>query len=191
MGRGGYGCRLGASFSSEIVVTVAPVSAAGLADPAFLSTAPEAAPALVSFVTLRTAGRACLFGEVVQGNMRLSEMGCLVRAEWLRLGFGRPGIRLHEFVVMPNHFHALIEVAPRPMLPHSLGALMAGFKAGCAVQINHRRETPGGAVWQRNYDERIIRDHEMLLAVRRHIEENPRRWWDRQLKHLRSLRAAR
>ncbi|HET8649081.1 MAG TPA: transposase [Gemmatimonadales bacterium] len=171
-------------------MTVASLPAAQSADPA-LTARSEAGPPVISFITLRTAGRACLFGEVVQGNMRLSELGCLVRAEWLRLGFGRPGVRLHEFVIMPNHFHALVELTPQPALPHSLGALVAGFKAGCAVQINHRRQTPGGAVWQRNYDERIIRDSEMLLAVRRHIEENPRRWWDRQLRNLRSTRAAR
>ena len=131
------------------------------------------------YVTIGTAGRACLFGDVVEGKMVLSPAGQLVQREWLRMGFLHSALRNDRFVVMPNHLHALLQLDHAAGLP-PLGALLAGFKAGCAVRINHLRGTPGGAVWQRQADERILRDDEMIEAIRRHIEENPRRWWERR-----------
>ncbi|WP_429885137.1 transposase [Geoalkalibacter halelectricus] len=59
------------------------------------------------FVTVCTWQRACLFGEVVDGNVRLNELGMVVRDEWLRTPQVRPKVVLDEFVVMPNHFHAI------------------------------------------------------------------------------------
>ena len=62
------------------------------------------------FVTLVTFRRECLFGEVVNGEMRLSPLGEIVREEWLRSANIRKEIRLEEgeFIVMPNHIHGII-----------------------------------------------------------------------------------
>ena len=61
------------------------------------------------FVTVCTQGRACLFGEVVDGEMRLNGFGDIVREEWFKTADIRPYVALHpdEFVVMPNHIHGL------------------------------------------------------------------------------------
>ena len=34
------------------------------------------------FVTICTYGRECLFGEIVEGEMRLNDFGVIVREEW-------------------------------------------------------------------------------------------------------------
>jgi putative transposase len=62
------------------------------------------------FITIVTQGRACLFGDVVGGEMRLSTWGAIAREEWFRTAKIRPYVRLHdaEFVVMPNHVHGII-----------------------------------------------------------------------------------
>ena len=62
------------------------------------------------FVTICTRNHACLFGEVVDGEMRLNEVGRLVKDEWLRTGTMRPNVRVipQEFVVMPNHVHGIV-----------------------------------------------------------------------------------
>ena len=62
------------------------------------------------FITLVTYHRDCIFGEIIGGQMRLSPLGGLVRAEWLRSIDIRPEIRLlpDEFVIMPNHFHGIV-----------------------------------------------------------------------------------
>ena len=38
------------------------------------------------------------------------------------------------------------------------------------------RGTPGGAVWQRSYHDRIIRDEAELARVRQYILDNPLKW---------------
>lgn len=156
-----------------------------------------AAPPAVYFVTLATVGRECLFGSIAPGGaLDLNEFGWIVRREWLRTGFVRPELQLDAYVVMPNHLHAVVAVdaaraAAGPVAqarvaecrvgnalpPHRvLGAVIAGFKAMCTVQINHRRGRPGAAVWQRNFVERVVRSGPELDAARRHIEQNPERW---------------
>lgn len=51
---------------------------------------------------------------------------------------------------------------------------MRGFKIGVTKWFRQNAFT--GAVWQRNYYERIIRDERALHAIRRYITENPQRW---------------
>ena len=62
------------------------------------------------FVTIVTHDRECLFGEVVDGQMRLNPFGEIVREEWFRTAVVRPYVMLapDEFVVMPNHIHGII-----------------------------------------------------------------------------------
>ncbi|MGZ9214886.1 MAG: transposase, partial [Candidatus Binatia bacterium] len=48
------------------------------------------------FVTLSVHDRACLFGEVVDGVMCLSELGRIVTSEWLRSPVIRPQVVLDE-----------------------------------------------------------------------------------------------
>lgn len=60
------------------------------------------------FVTLCTYNRECLFGEIEDGEMRLNNMGHVVRDKWVRSADIRPGIVLDAFVVMPNHVHGIV-----------------------------------------------------------------------------------
>ena len=62
------------------------------------------------FVTLCTWQREDLFGEVVGGDVRLSALGKVVKAEWERLASRFPNIALDAFVVMPNHLHGIIVI---------------------------------------------------------------------------------
>ena len=40
----------------------------------------------------------------------LNDAGRMVQSEWIRLTKRFRNIRLHTFIVMPNHFHAIIEI---------------------------------------------------------------------------------
>ena len=60
------------------------------------------------FVTICTHCRECLFGDVVDGQMRLSDAGWVVDDEWVKTAEIRDEIELDAWVVMPNHFHAII-----------------------------------------------------------------------------------
>jgi len=62
------------------------------------------------FVTLVTAQRRLLFGEVADGVMCINEFGKIAREEWFKTQKLRPNVELRddEFVVMPNHIHGII-----------------------------------------------------------------------------------
>ena len=66
----------------------------------------------VYHVTINTSGGTHFFGNIEKGKMQLSQIGEIVREEWLNTMALRPDMNLElgEFVVMPNHFHALIHI---------------------------------------------------------------------------------
>jgi REP element-mobilizing transposase RayT len=140
------------------------------------------------FVTICVHDRDCIFGEVVESVMRLNGLGKIVAAEWRRTPELRPNIALDEFVVMPNHFHAMIAIedSRRGVLPYArpnfrspsqtLGAIVRGFKSATTKLINQMRGTPGAAVWQRNYYEHVVRADEELTRIREYIVNNPAQW---------------
>jgi putative transposase len=62
------------------------------------------------FVTICARNRACIFGEAVEAEMRLNELGGIVRDEWFRSAAIRKEIALYhdELIVMPNHLHGIV-----------------------------------------------------------------------------------
>ena len=63
------------------------------------------------FITVCTQNREHWFGEVIDGEMVLNPAGKLVRAWWLKLSDKFP-VALHEFIIMSNHIHGILEIAP-------------------------------------------------------------------------------
>ena len=66
------------------------------------------------FVTLVTADRACILGDITEEEIQASPVGSIVLEEWQRTAELRQNIELDEFVVMPNHFHALVWITGDP-----------------------------------------------------------------------------
>ena len=129
------------------------------------------------FVTICTYRRHCLFSRIETGTSRLSTLGRIVVAEWQRTGTMHRGLSLDAFVVMPDHFHAVVlldgEVRDRP----PLGVVINRFKA--AVTRRARRlENGASEVWQRGYYDHVIRNDQDLEAIREYIRANPERWSD-------------
>lgn len=62
------------------------------------------------FINICTKNREHYFGKIENGKMQLSEIGRIVEREWIKTFDMRPDMNLQmgEFVVMPNHFHAII-----------------------------------------------------------------------------------
>ena len=139
------------------------------------------------FITACTFRRELLFGEVIDAQTQLNDLGLIVAEEWLRSSQVRIEVQLDAWIVMPNHIHGIViltgerkgtEVPVAPGGPHarSLGALMAGFKSSVTKRINSFRGTPGAAVWQRSYYDHVIRNESSLNRIRQYIAENPVRW---------------
>lgn len=162
------------------------------------------------FVTICTQDRVSLFGEVIDGNMRLNDAGQTVVAEWVSLPNRFMTVRLDAFIVMPNHFHGIIVVtgpntganigantgantgattgATTRVAP-TVGDVVGAFKSRVTVEYIHGVKAHGwppfpGRLWQRNYYEHIIRDDDALICIRRYICDNPAQWAsDREHPH--------
>ena len=140
------------------------------------------------FVTICSLERERIFGEVRDGGTILSPTGLIVLEEWTRSASLRKELQLDAFVIMPNHLHGILLIhgddkelgARRAPLQlkrekRSLGSFVAGFKS--VVTARARKELGRGhTVWQRNYDERVIRNDNDLEMKRQYIANNPARW---------------
>ena len=57
------------------------------------------------FITVCVQDRKCLFGDIVNGEMRLNEAGKMIQALWNEIPIYYSGLETDVFVIMPNHFH--------------------------------------------------------------------------------------
>jgi REP element-mobilizing transposase RayT len=64
------------------------------------------------FVTVCTQDRACLFGDIVDGEMRVNEAGRMVQTVWDELPVHYAGVGIDAYVIMPNHIHGVIGLTP-------------------------------------------------------------------------------
>jgi putative transposase len=71
---------------------------------------------------------------------------------------------LHAFVIMPDHFHALIT----PAADVSLGKSMQFIKGGLSFRLKSKLD-----VWMRSFNESQISTGEKFVSCARYIEDNP------------------
>jgi len=73
------------------------------------------------FVTICTHDRLCLFGEVVEGQMKLNPFGEIAFSCWQEIPRHFGTVELDAFVVMPNHVHGIVVITvgtPHGGMPH-------------------------------------------------------------------------
>lgn len=143
-------------------------------------------------MTICAHEKRCVFGQIVTREMHFTPLGQIVRECWMSIAVHFPRVRLHGFVLMPNHLHGIIEIgcqrrrsgaaplrATRPrVVAGSLGAVVRSFKAAVTKRASQELSWEG-EVWQRNYFERALRDGKEHADARRYIQENILKWeWD-------------
>lgn len=137
------------------------------------------------FITICTQNRECLFGEIINGKMILNNAGKMVEEIYNELSDVYKNIKFLEFVIMPNHFHSIIEIldnnrATTRVAP-TIGDIIGAFKSlttnkyikmvkiGLVPPFDKR-------IWQRNYFENIIRNEKAYLKILEYIKNNPLKW---------------
>jgi len=151
------------------------------------------------FVTIVAQDRACLFGEVVDAEMRLNDAGEMVAKIWSEIPTFYPGVGIDSFVVMPNHLHGIIvlleeqrtasvEADPLclpssepPAKPLSLGDVVRRFKSMTTREYgNGVRQSAwppfNQRLWQRNYFEHVVRDERDADHLQDYVIDNPANW---------------
>ena len=65
------------------------------------------------FVTICTAKRKSIFGEIIGNELKINEMGNIAYNCWLNITDHFLNTELDEFIIMPNHIHGIIMIKPR------------------------------------------------------------------------------
>jgi REP element-mobilizing transposase RayT len=148
------------------------------------------------FVTICTKDKECFFGEIENEVVYLSEIGKWVMNEWKITPLMRRdmNIGLGEYVVMPNHFHGIIEIGKNEFNSGSkvtrnvfgpqsknLAAVIRGFKSAVTT---HARKADSSFAWQPRYHESIIKDEKTYHKIRKYILDNPKNWNSDELRKL-------
>jgi putative transposase len=132
------------------------------------------------FVTICAANRQNLFGHIVAGAMHPSPIGFLAGDVWREFPQHCNNVSLDVWVLMPNHFHALLLInKPDPKAPgralKSLGAGVGSFKAAVSKRAGELNLITG-PVWHDRFHDHIVRHEKALERIREYIVNNPKQW---------------
>ncbi len=158
------------------------------------------------FITLVCYNRKSFFGKIVSDSnqhnyMKLSSTGFTARSCWLEIPLHYPNVKLHEFIIMPDHLHGILEIKEKDdvfygecrvkqinkfqkIIPGSIGSILRGYKIGvtkwlrdkCLMEDWFMIEREEIVLWQRNYYEHIIRNEQEYFALSKYIKNNPKNW---------------
>ena len=154
------------------------------------------------FVTLCTKNRESFLWEIISGISSKSEIGILVEQCWANIPEHFPNTKIHDFVIMPNHIHGIIEIfwndectIPKNTIypvgnenfrslqndestdiyfQTSLSSVIKWFKIGVTKKC--REKGIYDFAWQKSFYDVIIKNEEQLWAVQKYIIENPLKW---------------
>ena len=154
----------------------------------------------VFFITICVHERRSLFGKISNGNMELNPIGQMVNDVWQHMPEHNSGLLLDNYIVMPNHFHALIGLHKAINFirtanfdetmntqtrnnPNAitLSGIVRKFKTVTMNKyklgvLNDNWQPYNCHLWQRNYWDHIIRSDHDLGRCREYIANNPLKW---------------
>lgn len=163
------------------------------------------------FVTICVKGMKCCFGKIIANAvgtgrdlsvadsddqslpvpessqiMVLNEFGEIAKSRLLWLANQYPYALLHNFVVMPNHVHAIIEidsskVSDKSIKLKSLSSLIGAFKT-TSSKIIHESGFLNFS-WHRSFHDHIIRSDKSYLNISNYIDQNPEKWHSDKFYH--------
>jgi putative transposase len=158
----------------------------------------------IYFVTICTQNRENLFGEILNTRMILNKAGKMIESIYLKIPMNFENIILREYIIMPNHFHGIIEICNTHMVgADSISALNTvniradmesaptnTTKLSQVIQTFKRHSTIEyikmvkqnvlpcfhKRIWQRNYHEHIVRNEFDYYKIAEYIKNNPVLW---------------
>jgi len=141
------------------------------------------------FITICVNDRKNLLGDIIDGQLSLSEYGKIVILEIENISTVRRECIIQKYVVMPNHIHMIVQIVgddgnrPAEMYEHqqnqradchlplrgSISNMVRGLKGAVTRRL-------GFSMWQRSFHDHIIRDEAEYHLIWCYIDENPQRW---------------
>lgn len=141
------------------------------------------------FITICTLNKQRMFGTVKGENVIINKKGKIVKECWREITEHFTNVELDEFIVMPNHFHAIVIISgrvglrsPQPEIKtkyFSLSQIVAYFKHQSTKRISElSNKDEKNKIWQRSFYDRIIRNEKELKNIRKYIFYNALKWSD-------------
>ena len=160
------------------------------------------------FITICTKNRKPYFGEVQNGKMILSDLGNYLQNEWLKTPDIRPDMNItpDEFIIMPDHFHAIIIIGENQynknhIMDNDCGSTMHGgstnpiknnqyknefgpqsknlasiIRGLKSIVSTYAKKTKQDFQWQSRFHDHIIHTNTELNRIRKYIRENPEKY---------------
>lgn len=150
------------------------------------------------FVTICTRDMEHYFGEIVSGEMNITEIGEYVQQCIKNIPQHNTYAKVPAFVVMPNHVHLIVIIddenadsicrdVPWRVSTYGknetmqtianqqgrLSTMIGGFKQSVTRYANANSIS---FAWQTRFHDRIIRDHDEMNRIAEYIENNVARW---------------
>ena len=136
------------------------------------------------FITLIVHERRKLFGQIINKQFVPTDAGKMVAKLYHELEKRYPDKICHAMVVMPDHFHCIIQSKATSQSNTSLAQAIGWYKAmSTCAYIRGVKELGWPAfrhkLWQRNYYEHIIRGADAYERITHYILTNPSAYSDR------------
>ena len=151
----------------------------------------------VYFVTICVIDRHCILGKIHVGDdalgvplseqrhtVELSSIGKIVDEQLNDFSHFYDHIKIDRYIIMPNHIHMILVVsidgtsrAPSPTTDNENQALTDKFVPQFVSTLKrfiHKK--CGFTIFQRSYNDRIVRNYEEYNRICKYIHENPRNW---------------
>jgi REP element-mobilizing transposase RayT len=125
------------------------------------------------FITIVTSPRHSWFGKINNARVELTDFGKVVD-ESIRFTLSRiKGLRLQRYVVMPDHIHVRVYLAPGLSEPLKVLGAFANRLKSWTTKVFHQDHPTDVTLWQQGYHDLICMSEQMIDAVDRYIDYNP------------------
>lgn len=124
------------------------------------------------FITICTQNRRKILSQIVGDGFPVPKPCGSIAEEFIhQISNKYPAVSVDKYVIMPDHIHMLLRIAPPP----TLGTVIGWYKYQVSKQINSRFVQQGERIFQRSYYDHVIRNQRDFDEVWEYIKNNPRK----------------
>ena len=133
------------------------------------------------FITICTHNRRCLLSRIVGQDLGAAKVhytayGEIAEKQLLLLEQRYPSLKIDQFVIMPNHIHAILILeeaagaSPRPTIADIVCAYKSLTTRAC------KAVRPVEKLFQTSFYDHVIRGREDYAEIAEYIVNNPKQW---------------
>ncbi len=138
------------------------------------------------FITIAIRNKKCLFGKIENVEMQYTELGKIALLNWQEIPNHYKQIKLHDYVVMPNHIHGILEILPQEnekekecnafskTVKGSISSIIGKYKASVTRWCN--KNGYSHFKWQERFYDHVIQNEKSYDFISDYIITNPQNW---------------